>query len=93
MLPLITAALSLLQNKQKQEEQAKQDKIAAAEGQAPAPKAGGGQDLNGIMGMLKSFKTQAPQTTPLSQGTTNMLDSEGFDGKNAPSNEDLLSDY
>lgn len=92
------AALSLLQNNAKQKEQAKQDQIAAAEGQAPAPKqAGEGNGLNSIMGLLKTFKTQNPQDTQLSgglsKGTGNLLDSQGFDGKSAPSNEDLLSDY
>lgn len=92
------AALSVLQNNQKQAEQSKQDKIAAAQGQAPAPKQPG-QDQSGIMGMLKSFK--APQNTQLtsnglSKGTNSLLDSEGFDGKDSEPDadkDDLLSDY
>jgi hypothetical protein len=94
MLPLIMAALNLLQSNQKQKEQAKQDEIAADQGQAPAPKQmGGGQDMNGIMNMLKTFKTQSPalQSNGLSKGTNSMLDSEGFDGKGEPDNDDLLS--
>jgi len=72
MLQFLPAIAGLLQNKQKQAEQAKQDEIAAYMGHAPGSGGGGGSDksslLSGAMGLLQGLggSKQAGPSTDLS---------------------------
>jgi hypothetical protein len=71
MLQFLPAIAGLLQNKQKQAEQAKQDEIAAYMGHAPGSGGGGGSDksgllqgLGGLLGGLGGGKKKSPTPVP-----------------------------
>lgn len=98
MLPLLTAAMSIISNKERQAESEKAAKIAAALGQMPqgqgAQKQGSMGGMAGAAGGLSNIFKGLGQGGQSQQPSANgQLDALGFTGQNAPSNEDLLGDY
>ena len=96
MLPILTAAMQLVGNKQKEEEAKKQKRIDAASGNlgGEQPQAqGGGNGLQNALGMLGQFKGgDAIQADGLSGNTKGALDAQ-FGQPGSVSDEDLLNDY
>lgn len=95
MLPLITAAMSLVGEKQKEEQAKKQRRIDAASGNlggGQQPQAGG-NGLQNALGMLGQFKGGgAIQADGLSANTKGVLDGQ-FGAPGSVTDQDLLDAY
>lgn len=97
MLPILTAAMQLVGNKQKEEEAKKQKRIDAASGNLgggaqPQAQGNGLQNALGMLGQFKGGGGNEIQADGLSGNTKGALDAQ-FGQPGSVSDEDLLDAY